>query len=383
MTTHYEREEAVAPGLRYTEENRRAEPGLPVRDCSLWQAGVDRPVSDLNLVSFRQRFGAVSVPAEGIGGVETLPEFRRHGYVRMLLERAITGVAARVPIVFVSDAIEDLYEKVGCVTCLAEGYLSIPLRNLDRLADRRLAASSGQVRSFSPADLPAMIAVYNTAHAHRPWTHERHAAWNHLRPTRVWQPGSEVMILERDAQVAGYAILNEPQFGHVADSFAVDELAASDVAAAQALLAEVGARCWQLRLSEFWVREPGDSAVGQAAKSIGCTYHQTYPRSGGMMGAILDRQRLLRLLEPELQRRVASAAMQAAHTAAFDGLCRGAILPDARDLLRLLVGYWSTAEARAYGVDLPLQHERVLDAWFPGGGTHKLPLAYAHTLDRY
>jgi hypothetical protein len=28
-------------------------------------------------------------------------------------------------------------------------------------------------------------------------------------------------------------------------------------------------------------------------------------------------------------------------------------------------------------------HERVLDAWFPGGGTQKLPLAYAHTLDRY
>ena len=82
MTTHYEREEAISAELRYTEEKRRNEPGPPVRDCSLWQAGVDRPVSDLNLMSFRQRFGAVSIPAEGIGGVETLPEFRRRGYVR-------------------------------------------------------------------------------------------------------------------------------------------------------------------------------------------------------------------------------------------------------------------------------------------------------------
>ena len=108
MTTHYEREEAISAELRYTEEKRRTEPGLPVRDCSLWQAGVDRPVSDLNLMSFRQRFGAVSIPAEGIGGVETLPAFRRRGYVRMVLERAIAGVATRAPIVFVSEAIEDL-----------------------------------------------------------------------------------------------------------------------------------------------------------------------------------------------------------------------------------------------------------------------------------
>jgi hypothetical protein len=383
MIPHYDREEAVTPGLKYTEENRRSEPGLPVRDCALWQDGVERPVSDLNLLSFRQRFGAVSVPAEGIGGVETLPEFRRRGYVRMVLERAIAGVAARAPIVFVSDAIEDLYEKLGCVTCLAEGYLTIPLRNLDRLADWTLEAPPGQARSFSPADLPAMISLYNTAHAQRPWTHERHAGWNQLRPTRVWQPGSEVIILERGKQVVGYAILNEPQFGHVADTFSVDELAASDLAAAQALLAEVGARCLGMRFSEFQVREPSDGVVGQAAKRIGCTYHQTYPRSGGMMGAILGRQRLLLLLEPELQRRMLGADMQAAHPAAFDALCRGAIIPDARDLLRLLVGYWSAADARAYGVELPPQHQHVLEAWFPGGGTQQLLLPYAHTLDRY
>ena len=383
MTTHYEREEAISAELRYTEEKRRNEPGPPVRDCSLWQAGVDRPVSDLNLMSFRQRFGAVSIPAEGIGGVETLPEFRRRGYVRMVLERAIAGVATRVPIVFVSEAIEDLYEKFGCVSCLAEGYLSIHLRNLDRMAGRAPAASSSRVRSFSPADLPAMVALYNKVHAQRPWTHERQPAWNHLRDTQIWQPGSEVLILERDQQLAGYAILKEPQFGHVADSLVADELAATDVAAAQALLAEVGTRCSHMRLSEFWVREPLDSAVGQAAQRIGCTYHQTFPRTGGMMGKILDRQRLLQLLEPELRRRLSNTDLHAAHTTAFDALCRDEIVPDSRDLLRLLVGYWSTADARAYGVKLPAQHEHVIDAWFPGGGTQKLLMPYAHTLDRY
>jgi hypothetical protein len=383
MTTHYEREEIVAPGLKYTEENRPTEPGLPVRDCSLWQAGVDRSISSLNLLAFRQRFGAVSIPAEGIGGVETLPAFRRQGHIRTLLLKVMASSATRVPIMFVSDAIEDLYEKFGCVTCLAEGYWSIRLRDLDRMVNRTLVASPGRVRSFSQADLLGMVALYNQVHAQRPWTHERHAAWNHLNEPQIWQPASEVLILERDQQVVGYAILKEPQFGHVKESLVVDELAATDVAAAHALLAEVGARCLDMRLSEFWVREPLDSAVGRAAQRIGGTYHQTFPRTGGMMGAILDRQRLLLLLEPELQRRLPSADLLAAHTTAFDALYRGDIIPDSRDLLRLLVGYWSTTDARAYHVDLPTQHESVLDAWFPGGGTQVLPLPYAHTLDRY
>jgi hypothetical protein len=383
MTTHYDREEAVATGLKYTEEMRPTEPGQPVSDCSLWLDGVDKPVIYLNLLSFRQRFGAVSVPAVGIGGVQNLPEFRRRGYIGKLLRKVIESSATRVPVLFVSDAIENLYEKFGCVTCLAEGYLSIHLRNLDRLAYRTAAASSGRVRSFSPADLPAMVTLYNQVHAQRPWTHERHAEWNHLRETRIWQPGSEVIILERDQQLAGYAILNEPQFGHVKDSLVVDELAASDVDAAQALLAEVGGRCSRLRFSEFSVREPLDSAVGKAAQRIGCTYHQTFPSTGAMMGAILDRQKLMQLLEPELRRRLPSADLHAAHTAAFDALSRGEVIPGSQDLLRLLVGYWSTADARAYGVALPAQHGHALDAWFPGGGTHLLPLAYAHTLDRY
>jgi hypothetical protein len=228
-----------------------------------------------------------------------------------------------------------------------------------------------------------MVALYNEAHAYRPWTHERHAGWNQLVVTQTWQPGSEVIILERDQRLAGYAILKERQYGHSVSSFVVDELTATDAEAAQALLVEVSTRCWHMRFSEFWVREPLDSAVGQAAQRLGCGYHRTFPRSGGMMGAILDRQQLLPLLEPELRRRLPSDELRTAHTAAFDALCQGELIPDARDLLRLLVGYWSTAHARAYGKVIPAQYERVVDAWFPGDGTQVLPLAYAHTLDRY
>jgi Acetyltransferase (GNAT) domain len=270
VMARYDVEEEIESGLKYTEEIGRTLRSLPVRDCCLWQAGVDEPISGLNLLSFRQRFGAISVPAEGIGGVETVPAFRRRGSISKLLTTAMKHIANRVPIVFLSDAIEELYEKFGAVSCLAEAYLAVPVRNVERMASSRARALPGRVRSFSPADLPAMVSLYNAAHAHRPWTHERHTGWNQLLVTQTWRPGSEVVVFERDAQLAGYAILREPQFGHGESGFAVDELTARDIEAAQALLVEVApvagtgdsanSRCVS-RLTVRWVWQHNNSAA--------------------------------------------------------------------------------------------------------------------------
>jgi hypothetical protein len=62
-----------------------------------------------------------------------------------------------------------------------------------------------------------------------------------------------VIILASDENLAGYAILKEPQFGHLASSFSVEELTTSDGEAAEMLLTELATRCWQMRFSEFWV----------------------------------------------------------------------------------------------------------------------------------
>jgi hypothetical protein len=382
MTKQIELEEDLGSGLTYIEETGHDPQSYPARDCWLRQAGVAEPISGLNLLAFHQRFGAVSVPAEGMGGVETVPAFRRQGHIRTLLTRVVAGMTKRVPVAFVSDAIEGMYEKFGFVNCLVEAYLIVRIRHMQHVTGSS-EESTSRIRSFTPADLPAMVALYNQAHARRTWTHERHVEWNHLHVTRTWQPGSEVLIFERDQRLAGYAILRELQFGHVISQFVVDELAAGDIEAAQALLAEVATRCWNLRMSDFWVREPLDSAAGRAAQRIGCEYHQTFPSTGGMMGAILDRRQLLQLLEPELRRRLPSDNLQAEHTAAFDALCRGEVITDNRDLLRLLIGYWSAADARAFGTAILAQYERIADAWFPGGGSQILPWPYAHTLDRY
>ncbi len=398
-TPSYANGETLAPGLRYTEEVGQTARSLPVRYCCLWQEDEPDPVSELEVLSFHQRFGAVAVPAEGIGGAETPPPFRRRGYMRQLLSRAAIGMAQRVNVAFVSEAIEGMYEKFGYHTCLAEGYLSLKVRHVERMLERgalplvpfypRGTQKHGghldhrTVRAYTPADLPAMVDLYNMAHARRPWTHARRADWDRLMPVQTWAPGSTALVLVEDEQLVGYAIYTDHFYGRTDRSLAVDELAVQDVPAAYRLLAELAQCCWQFRQCDFIVREPLDSVVGFAARQIGCDYHQSYPATGGMMGAILHRESLLAALEPELRRRLPGPELLAEHTTTFPVLLQGELIPDNVTLLRLLLGDWSLLDAQAAGLTLPSHIVRLCAAWFPGGGTQMLTRPYAHKLDRY
>jgi GNAT superfamily N-acetyltransferase len=376
-------DENIPPGLRYTEETSREVRTLPMRDCYLWQAGMDEPVCGLNVSPFRQRFGAAAVPCEGIGGVETLPSFRRRGLMTILMNKVIEGISQRATVALISDGIQGTYEKFGFVNCLAESYLSLQVRDAETQAQQVPNAPTQRVRGYSPDDLPTMVQLYNEAHQLRSWTHERPARWNRLHPKETWQAGSAAIVLEQESQVAGYAIFQEHQFGHAEHTYIIDELTAKDTQAAQALLREIAQRCWEMRIGEFWVREPLDSAAGRAAQRLGCVQHQSFPSSGGMMGKILDRQGLLKLLKTELSRRLANYASEDGSSTAFEALFDGKIIPDNGVLLRLLTGCWSLSEAQESGTSVPDKYEQALSAWFPGGGSRYLPQPYSHILDRY
>jgi hypothetical protein len=304
--------------------------------------------------------------------------------MRQLLTRATASMTQRVGVAFVSDAIEGMYEKFGYQTCLAEGYLSLKIRNVERIfVDGGLPPDNRTLRPYSPADLSAMVDLYNGTHAQRPWTHTRHAEWNRLVPVETWAPGSTALVLVDGEKLVGYAIYKEHFFGWPNSTWAVDELTAQDGSAALRLIAEVAQRCWQFRISEFVIREPLDGLVGFAARQLGCDYHQSYPVSGGMMGAILDRESLLVSLEPELRRRLSGQQVLTEHALAFPLLQQGELIPDNTTLLRLLIGYWSMHDAQAARVSIPPQFAALCAAWFPGGGTQALHLPYAHKLDRY
>ncbi|WP_328513042.1 GNAT family N-acetyltransferase [Streptomyces mirabilis] len=292
------------PRAAYTELADQEVRSLRVRYCRLRTAG-GKPVAELEVLSFHLRFGAVAVAAEGIGGVETQPGFRRQGHMGRLLRQALAGMAQRVDVACVSDGIEGVYEQFGFVGAVAEGHLVIPVRSVEQAAGDDLGTAVPGIRSGSPADLPAMIRMYNTAHAQRPWTHARHTGWNRLIPQATWKPGSQTLILQTDGAAAGYAVLQGRAFGDPLSSLTVDELVAENAAAARMLLMAIARLCWKRRLSEFTVREPADGLTGRVARHMGCTYQQRYPPSGGMMAAVLNRSSLLRKLEPELRRRAA------------------------------------------------------------------------------
>ncbi|MFF7051806.1 GNAT family N-acetyltransferase [Streptomyces griseorubiginosus] len=369
-------------GVGYTEVADQEVRSLRVRYCRLHTAGGE-PVAELEALSFHLRFGAVAVPAEGVGGVETQPAFRRQGHMSRLMRQALVGMAQRVDVVFVSDGIEGVYESFGFVTAVTEGHLVVPVRNVEQAAGGDLDTPVPGIRSGSPADLPAMICLYNTAHAQRPWTHERHSGWNRLIPRTTWQPGSQTLILQAEDAVVGYAVLEGRAFGDPLGSVTVDELVAENAAAARLLLMAIARLCWKLRLSTFTVREPADSLPGRVARNMGCTYEQRFPPSGGMMAAILNRSSLVRNVEPELRRRAALQRLDKISATAFDALRHGDLVPDDTTLIRLLLGYWSADEAYAHGVPIPERYRDLCAAWFPGGGTQSLPTPYAHRLDRY
>ncbi|MEU0603880.1 GNAT family N-acetyltransferase [Streptomyces sp. NPDC006393] len=355
---------------------------LRVRYCRLRTDG-GAPVAELEALSFQQRFGAVSVAAEGIGGVETQPRFRRQGHMSRLLRQALAGMAQRVDVAFVSNGVEGVYERFGFVGAVAEGHLVIPVRNVEQAAGDDLEASVPGIHDGSPADLPAMIRLYNAAHAQRPWTHERHSGWNRLIPQATWRPGSQTLVLRTDGAAVGYAVLEGRAFGDPLGSVTVDELVAENAAAARLLLRAIARLCWKRRLSEFTVREPADSLTGRVARHMGCTYQQRFPPSGGMMAAVLNRSSLVRKLEPELRRRAAAQQPDRVFDKAFDALRRGDLFPDDKALVRLLLGYWSTDDAHVHGMSVPEPYREHCTAWFPGGGTPSLPTPYAHRLDRY
>lgn len=370
------------PAVRYSEVADQDVRSLRTRYCRL-RTGAGAPVAELEAVSFRVRFGGVAVAAEGIGGVETEPEFRRRGHMSRLLRQALSGMAQRVDVAFVSDGVEGVYEKFGFVGAVAEGALVIPVRNVERASGADPGAAVPGVRSGLAADLPGMVRLYNTAHAQRPWTHERHVGWNRLVPQATWKPGSQTLVLGTPDALAGYAVLEGRAFGDPLGSVVADELVAKDAAAAARLLTALARLCWQRRLSEFTVREPADSLVGRAARHMGCTEQRRFWPSGGMMAAVLNRSELVCKLEPELRRRAAGQWPGQGYNTAVAALRGGDLIPDDTALARLLLGHWSADDADAVGVTMPDQYRDICAAWFPGGGSPSLPTPYAHRLDRY
>lgn len=382
-------ERDLGGGLRYTEAPAVDDAHGPNRYCALWSGSGETPVSSLRLFPFPIRFGAVAVDAEGYGGVQTQPEHRGKGYVRTVLEQSLSGARERVSAVFLYG-IEKLYPKVGFVSCLPDSSLTLRVRYAEGAP-----ASGHEITRLEKADLAEVTALYNAENCIRPWTIRRaEMQTERLTRTAVWHPGPEVLVARRGGRPRGYAALSGISFGHAPRSLSVSELVGADDAAALALIGAAARVAWDRRVDSFTVAEPPDSTAGIAARRLGCEVRQYLPSDGSGMGSILDRASLLSVLVPELARREACAesgerlesaeglAPAGASARALEALQRRQTVPDDRDLLRLLLGFWSWQDAEAAGDAIPEQHRRTLRRWFPGPSPW-LPTPHSHQIDHY
>ena len=370
-------DEPIAKGLRYTEEVKEHEGWSPQRRCCLWKDGEPRPVSDLELLSIRFRFGATALAVEGVGGVQTQLHHQRKGYMRILMSRALDSARTRVCAAFLFGT-PDLYPRWGFATCAPKSRVKLQIADFSDLT----AIATVRCASIEdlPSILPSIVQVYNRAHRSRPWTLEREPTWNHLSKAKVWEPGSEVYVHEDHGSVAAYAFVrgHSPRDGH--RNMVVDELGAVDPEAAAVMLRSLASICWVAKREQFTVLEPIDSPAGVAARRLRCEVTTQYFVDSDCMGVILDRGTLVAGLETELQRRASRAGVDARRSANAIALLRsGHLVPDDGELLRLMVGY----EAAGDGTGESAERETLLGAWFPGGGSPALPIPYAHRLDYY
>lgn len=386
--------------LRYTEEIERSAllPGERLkprarRICRLRHPEMKEPVSELELVSFEARLGETAIYAEGFAGVSTLPEHRGKGYIRLLFGKALESIRARSPLAFLYG-IEKLYGKFGFVSSLPNTSMQLWIRRLPATPE-----PGHEVTAGDRADYRCVAPLFNTVHRCRPWTHVRdESTVEELSKETSWKAAPEMITVRRDGEPVGYALIPGTTFGTVWHKLTVHEAVAVDVPAARALLHTLARRCRELDLSEMNVNEPEDTTVGLVARALGCTVKRATTPDGGGMAVILDRAALVPQLIDELARRAEAGGLSTAGAAGrapqpargsterlAERIVDCSVVPDDRDLIRLLLGFWSydaVAELRGW------KHEsaddaQLLRAVFPGGGASYLGIPHAHGLDCY
>ncbi|HSV72679.1 MAG TPA: GNAT family N-acetyltransferase, partial [Chthonomonadales bacterium] len=121
-----------------------------------------RCASKLWIVPRTLRIGEALVRMDGIGGVETEEECRQRGYSRRVIEASIRRMRQGDAAFSMLYGIRDFYTRFGYVTAGPEHRLRLTVAH-----EPRTLPEGWTARTYSPADLPALAALYdaNTADA--------------------------------------------------------------------------------------------------------------------------------------------------------------------------------------------------------------------------
>ncbi|MEU8127287.1 GNAT family N-acetyltransferase [Micromonospora sp. NPDC049049] len=176
-----------------------------------------------------------AVPAADVAGVAVAPEARGHGVARALLSALLRGARDR------QAAVSALYPTVAAPYRACGWEAAGVLRTVDLATaalPRHRPASHLTVRAGTPADLPAVDALYERVTRHRNGMLTRRGELFDAADRGL--PGDGVTLVEADGELVGYATWQRGR-GYGADSvLTVDEALAVTPEAAREIVGVLG-----------------------------------------------------------------------------------------------------------------------------------------------
>jgi predicted acetyltransferase len=254
----------------------------------------ERPISWSSVVDRSLRVGKSVVCAGGIGGVGTLREFRRRGYSREVMERAVALMIREGYDISFLHGIQDFYHKYGYATCMAEHEFSLETRDAERVR------GGARVRPVKKGDIPQIARIYNRDNAERTGSAVRdQRTWEGLRLGTWWsiRAGVRVVVDPQD-RVKGYVA-----FDDVEHCCRAGEIGGNGEDVFAAILGFLARRAVKLRREQVWVNAPADHLFAVYCREFGMRLHSLYPRNEKPMGRIINLPSCMGKILPELENR--------------------------------------------------------------------------------
>jgi hypothetical protein len=277
----------------------------------------DKSISRLWIIRFEIRIGAATVKMDGIGGVGTDEEYRNRGYSRRVLDATVERMRAGDGDLSMLYGISNFYPKFGYATAGPEQFIT--LRTSNASAE---PPPGWRIRPFRPDDLPALQRLYDRHTADAVGTAVRDpngSPWTHLEEADA--PEQCRVVEDPDSRVRAYVwraswhwSVQLTERHDFPDKLVLGEVIADGPLAADTILSVC--RTWGAEEAERASRtingvvlaSPPEGPVAAAAMHQSAEFSQHYSPSGGSMARVLDTQRLLTALAPELSRRWQSAS---------------------------------------------------------------------------
>ncbi len=255
-------------------------------------------VAHLWVIDYTMRIGTAEVRMAGIGGVHTERDHRMKGYMRQLFTDTVTYMTDQGYDVSMLFGIENFYNKFGYAVCLADHRFTVKTRDAEVA---NAFARPLTPRPIEPADMPAIVSMYNTQNATRSGTLTRAAdTFTEFPKGSHWSAQAEAMVWENaDGNLLGYVVTDINR-----KEVTVVEAAAKDTALFPTILAYLAQQAIDKRCEEITVIAPPDYAFSEYVQRFGCEWRISCPRYGDGMLRILNQQALFGKLAPELARRL-------------------------------------------------------------------------------